>query len=248
MNSYQQGLTGSSRLVLWDFDGTLARRQGLWSGCMLEVLDEQEPGHAIVVEQIRTAMHQGYPWSRPDEPHLHLCEPEPWWEAMEARMAQALADVGIAAGRCAELAGAARRRLTDPTVGWHVFEDSLPALHATAAAGWRNAILSNHIPELAQIVDALGLGGSLEAIFSSAVTGYEKPHPDAFQTALRALGEPADVWMVGDNPQADVAGAEALGIPAILVAREGDARARDADASRRTADLAEAARVIIGSR
>ncbi|MEW5866793.1 MAG: HAD hydrolase-like protein [Bacillota bacterium] len=32
-----------------------------------------------------------------------------------------------------------------------------------------------------------------------------------------AAGDPADVWMVGDNLVADVAGAEALGLPAILV-------------------------------
>jgi putative hydrolase of the HAD superfamily len=240
--------TGADRLILWDFDGTLARREGLWSGCMREVLDEHEPGHGIAVEQIRAAMHQGYPWSTPHEPHLHLCEPDPWWEAMEARMAQALGEVGIAAERRAALARAARRRLTDPTIGWSVFEDSRPALAATAAAGWRNAILSNHIPELATIVGALGLGDSLDAVFSSAVTGYEKPHPEAFRLALRALGEPGTVWMVGDNPQADVAGAEALGIPAVLVAREGDGRARDAEVARRTDDLIGAARLIIGSR
>jgi putative hydrolase of the HAD superfamily len=238
----------ADRLILWDFDGTLARREGLWSGCMHEVLDEHAPGHGIAVEQIRAAMHQGYPWSRPHEPHLDLCEPEPWWEAMEARMARALSEVGVAAGRCAALARAARVRLTDPTIGWSVFEDTAPALAATTAAGWRNAILSNHIPELGQIVDALGLGGSLDAVFSSAVTGYEKPHPEAFRLALRTLGEPETVWMVGDNPQADVAGAEALGIPAILVAREGDGRARDAEVARRTDDLVGAARLIVGSR
>ena len=239
--------TSADRLILWDFDGTLARRDGLWSGCMREVLDEHEPGHGVAVEQIRAAMHQGYPWSRPLEPHPHLCEPEPWWEAMEARMARALADVGIAASRCAALARAARHRLVDPTVGWSVFEDSKPALAAAAAAGWRNAILSNHIPELTQIVGALGLGGSVEAVFSSAATGYEKPHPEAFRIALRSLGAPGSAWMVGDNPHADVAGAEALGIPAILVAREGDGRAGDAEVSRRATDLVEAVSVIVSS-
>jgi FMN phosphatase YigB (HAD superfamily) len=227
------------RLILWDFDGTLAHREGLWSGCMLEVLDEHEPGHGVGIEAIRAAMQQGYPWSRPEQPHLHLREPGTWWEQMEARMAQALAEVGVAAVRCGELAGAARRRLTDPTVGWTVFEDSAPALAATAAAGWRNAILSNHIPELAQIVDALGLGESVEAIFSSALTGYEKPHPEAFRIALSSLGDPSTVWMVGDNPRADVAGAEALGIPAILIRSQGDVR-------RRAENAAAAAALITG--
>jgi putative hydrolase of the HAD superfamily len=240
-------ISSPDRLVLWDFDGTLARRDGLWSGCMLETLDEHEPGHDIAVERIRAAMHRGYPWSRPEQPHLDLCEPEPWWRHMEARMARALEDVGVVATRCAELARAARHRLTDPTVGWTVFEDSKPALAATAAAGWRNAILSNHIPELAQIVEALGLGASVETVFSSAVIGYEKPHPQIFRTALAALGEPSSVWMVGDNPRADVEGAEALGIPAILLAREGDARAGEAEVKRRAPDLVQAAALILGA-
>src|SRR6201995_4789669 len=36
----------SSGVVMWDFDGTLATRPGLWSTCLLEVLDEHAPGHA----------------------------------------------------------------------------------------------------------------------------------------------------------------------------------------------------------
>jgi len=55
------------------------------------------------------------------------------------------------------------------------------------------------------------------ALFNSAQTGYEKPHPQAFRNVLEWAVEPEAVWMIGDNPKADIAGAEALGIPAILV-------------------------------
>jgi putative hydrolase of the HAD superfamily len=34
---------------------------------------------------------------------------------------------------------------------------------------------------------------------------------------LDRLGRPSHTWMVGDNPLADVAGAQAAGIPALLV-------------------------------
>jgi hypothetical protein len=40
----------------------------------------------------------------------------------------------------------------DGSVGWEVFADTRPALKATAEAGWRNVILSNHVPELAALV------------------------------------------------------------------------------------------------
>ena len=58
-------------------------------------------------------------------------------------------------------------------------------------------------------------------MFSSALIGYDKPHPEAFRHALRACGNPARRWMVGANPVADVAGAEALGVPAVLIRSDG---------------------------
>lgn len=227
------------RLVLLDFDGTLAWREGLWSGCAIEVLEEHRPGHGLEIERFRAAMHGNYPWNRPEEPHLELGEPELWWEAMEMRLANAFEQAGVGEDDGARLARGVRDRFTDHTIGWRLFDDTLPALHALREAGWRTAVLSNHVPELAQIAEGLGLGGKLDAVFSSAAIGYEKPHPEAFAHALRACGSPERVWMVGDNPQADVAGAQALGIPAVLV-RGGGEGALHADG------LLEAAALIIG--
>jgi putative hydrolase of the HAD superfamily len=213
-------------LVLWDFDGTLAWREGLWSGCMVEVLDELEPGHGLAIERVRAAMRGRYPWNAPEEPHPQLCDPERWWEEMCARMQAALASLGISGARCGAIAHAVRVRFLDTAVGWRTFADTVPALEAVANAGWRSAILSNHVPELERIVAELGLAPRLEAVFSSALTGYEKPHPDAFRHALRALGRPRRAWMIGDNPRADVGGAAAVGIPAVLVRRDGEAEHR----------------------
>jgi FMN phosphatase YigB (HAD superfamily) len=52
---------------------------------------------------------------------------------------------------------------------------------------------------------------------SAADVGYLKPHPAIFQAALTRLGvEPAETVFVGDNPIADVAGAQAVGLRAVL--------------------------------
>ncbi len=209
--------TVTEGVILWDFDGTLARREGLWSGCMVEVLDEHEPAHGLTRETIRTHMRGRYPWNSPEQPHEHLCEAGAWWEAMEAHMAAALHDAGINPERTGPLARAARERFLDASVGWSLYEDALPALSAARAAGWRSAILSNHVPELPRLAHELGLGGRVETVFTSAAVGYEKPHAELFRRALAELGGPERVWMVGDNPRADVAGAEAVGIPAVLV-------------------------------
>jgi len=211
----------SGGVVMWDFDGTLATRPGLWSTCLLEVLDEHAPGHGASRDELRAALRDGFPWHRASEPHPELCEPDAWWASLDPLLGRAFSVGGVETAQHARLAQVFRARFVDGSVGWEAFADSRPALAATAQAGWRNVILSNHVPELAGLVDALGLADLVEEIFTSALIGYDKPHPEAFRHALRACGEPARRWMVGDNPVADVAGAQALGIPALLIRTEG---------------------------
>ena len=84
-----------------------------------------------------------------------------------------------------------------------------------------HVILSNHVPELGQLVSGLGLDRHIETVLCSAVTGYEKPHQEAFAAALGLRGDGEPVWMVGDNPEADVEGARRAGLEAVLVRRNG---------------------------
>lgn len=56
-----------------------------------------------------------------------------------------------------------------------------------------------------------------ECRISAADIGHLKPHPAIFRAALECLGlEPASVVFVGDNPTADIAGAQAAGLQAVL--------------------------------
>jgi putative hydrolase of the HAD superfamily len=113
-------------------------------------------------------------------------------------------------------------------VGWELFDDTLPTLGRLSEAGWKHAILSNHVPELRQIVAGLGLDEVVDFISCSAETGFEKPHAQAFASVLDSL-RPTEAWMVGDNVVADVLGAEAVGIPAVLVRRPDPRAARYAE-------------------
>jgi FMN phosphatase YigB (HAD superfamily) len=223
-------MSGGCRLLIWDFDGTLAHRRGEtgWSILLAEALDAEEPGHGHSAEVFRPHLRAGFPWHRPDVAHPELCEPEAWWASVRPQLARAYEAVGYDRGRALELADAARRLYVDPGVGWSLFEDTLPALERLTQAGWTHAILSNHVPELRQIVAGLRLDQVVAQISCSAETGYEKPHPQAYASVLDRLS-PAEVWMVGDNVVADVLGAEALGIPAVLVRRPDARAARYAD-------------------
>jgi len=213
------------KTILWDFDGTLAHRPGMWTQALFDVLLERQPLSTATIEDIRPFMRDGFPWHRPREPHLHLTTAEDWWAEIEQLFVRAYVGAGCSAHEAALLAPLAHLRYLD-IQGWLLFEDTLPALDALTQQGWEHVILSNHVPELPLIVAALGLSPYIHAIFTSGTTGYEKPHPQAFRYALDQLDSPSVVWMVGDNIEADVLGAEAVGIPAILV-RKQDERAHE---------------------
>jgi putative hydrolase of the HAD superfamily len=218
------------RLLIWDFDGTLAHRRGEtgWSILLAEALDTEEPGHGRSAETFRPHLRDGFPWHSPEVAHPELSDPEAWWASVRPVLGRAYEAAGYAPDRSLELADAARRLYVDPSVGWALFDDTLPALERLTQAGWTHAILSNHVPELRQIVSGLGLDQRLALLSCSADTGYEKPHAQAYASVLDEL-RPAEVWMVGDNVLADVLGAEAVGIPAVLVRRPDPRAVRYAD-------------------
>ena len=210
-----------SGLLLWDFDGTLAIRRGEtgWSVLLVEVLDTHDPGHGLDADAIRPHLRDGFPWHTPHVPHPHLCSAVAWWEMAEHRLACAYEAVGYGARRASDLARRAHRLYIDHRVGWAVYDDVVPVLTRLAERGWTHRILSNHVPELGALVDGLGLGDLVDSVSSSAETGYEKPHPQAFASVLDGHGRER-TWMIGDNFSADVTGAEAAGLSAVLVRRE----------------------------
>lgn len=214
---------GEPKNILWDFDGTLAHRPGMWSGALASVLAAHGLSHigsAHLVPYLQT----GFPWHSPEVTHQHLSSPEAWWAAMERIFVAAYTAVGVPATAAAELAGAVRHIYLAPD-SWVVYDDTCPVLKILQQHGWRHIILSNHVPELPQLVDRLGLASFFDDILTSAALGYEKPHPEAFRIAVERTGKPEHTWVIGDSIITDVLGAEKYGLKAVLV-RHTDERAR----------------------
>jgi putative hydrolase of the HAD superfamily len=203
------------KFILWDFDGTLVRFSS-WRLALMDVLNECEPGHNIDQEQIRPFLRDGFPWHKPEEPHFHLKNPDDWWRALEPVFVRCYQGIGYSAERATELATQVRRYMIK-SERYVLYEDTLKVLAELKEKGWKHVILSNHMPELPEIVNMIGLSPYIAYSITSGVTGYEKPHPQAFRIALEAAGNPRKVWLVGDNLASDVQGAEAADIPAILV-------------------------------
>ena len=126
----------------------------------------------------------------------------------------ALAAVGHADAQVAEeLAHEyGRRRST----GLALFPDALPLLAALRAAGKTLILITNGLQEthIARIA-LLGLEAAFDHALISDAVGMAKPDARIFHHALSlARCASHEAAMVGDNPVNDIAGAQAVGIPA----------------------------------
>jgi putative hydrolase of the HAD superfamily len=117
------------------------------------------------------------------------------------------------------LAREIRRIYADPEQ-WQLYDDARTVLSSLSGQGWQHILLSNHVPELGTIIRHLQLDSHFIAVINSAVTGYEKPHPEAFRIALAATENARSVWMIGDSMAADLAGAAAVCISGILIRKQ----------------------------
>jgi putative hydrolase of the HAD superfamily len=106
------------------------------------------------------------------------------------------------------------------------YADAAPALRELRGRGLRLVVASNWDCSLPRVLAGAGLGPLLDAVVPSAVAGARKPDRALFDAALAAAGCDADEAVhAGDSIEADVAGAAAAGIRAVLVDRAGGAPA-----------------------
>jgi putative hydrolase of the HAD superfamily len=117
------------------------------------------------------------------------------------------------------------RRVDPDAVAAHFHADALRILERNRpvverlAGRFRLAIVSNFTGNLRPCLEELGLAPLFAALSDSALLGAAKPDPRIFLDTLAALGaSPERAWMVGDNFDADIRGAAALGMRTCWVA------------------------------
>jgi putative hydrolase of the HAD superfamily len=94
--------------------------------------------------------------------------------------------------------------------------------------GLRLVVVSNWDVSLHVALAETGLADLVDGAISSAELGAAKPDPSIFRHALTLAGVPAPAAIhVGDDVDADVAGARAAGIEPVLVDRHGTAARAD---------------------
>jgi putative hydrolase of the HAD superfamily len=210
----------------------------MWFRSAARAVEELAPHWAVSADDLNAALKTGFPWHRPDVPHPELSDPEAWWTRVTSRIAEALCTLGCTQAEARLISLRVRELIVDAT-GYEVFADVEPALRRLSEAGWIQAVVSNHIPELAYLLDNLGLAPYLARVYTSAIVGYEKPHAGFLGRVLDDVPWPEPVWVVGDSVEADCLPARAHGCRAILV------RTLDDRFQPRAAELGQAVDLIM---
>jgi HAD superfamily hydrolase (TIGR01662 family) len=95
------------------------------------------------------------------------------------------------------------------------------ALRWCKASGLRVVLVTNTLSrgdaEVLRDWQRVGLSDVIDGFVSSHDAGWRKPHPAIYERAIRlAAVAPGEAFMVGDDPIADVQGAQAFGLRAVL--------------------------------
>jgi putative hydrolase of the HAD superfamily len=138
------------------------------------------------------------------------------WERRRLSLAARASGVATADidGVVDEMFAARAPRVLEP------YPECLEGLAVLRDQGFRLGLCSNWDWDLAERVDACGLGGAFDVVISSAHAGSRKPRPGIYAYALEQCGaDAAEVLFVGDTVGADVAGPMAAGMQAVFMAR-----------------------------
>jgi putative hydrolase of the HAD superfamily len=99
----------------------------------------------------------------------------------------------------------------DPAVG--------KGIHELRSAGWAVGIVTNGKHWQRDKLRVTGLDSIVDGWAISDLEGVAKPYPEIFRRAAANCGSTIDdaVWMVGDNPVADIGGAVLTGLRSIWI-------------------------------
>lgn len=110
---------------------------------------------------------------------------------------------------------------------WILEDDALPTLQKLETDGYRMGLISNagDDQDVQQLAQRFGIARYFDFILTSAACSYRKPHRRIFELALSNwYFLPSEAVMVGDNLDADVRGAQSVGLFTVWVSRRAGER------------------------
>lgn len=180
----------------------------------LEMWARIDAAGAVVPDEARAA------WVTPPTDHTHASVDEATYRRYEEdRLSELLAASGLYEAAVGPLMRELMVLRDAEEVG--VYPDVERLLTDLRDAGTVVALCSNWSWDLDRHLDANGIAPHFDTVVCSAVVGYRKPHRAIFEHLLDELDLPAQrVAFVGDDWEADIQGASALGMASFHLARE----------------------------
>lgn len=87
--------TARDAVLFWDFDGTLAVREGRWSGALVDAVRRVDPHVSLRADQLRPLLQSGFPWHQPDVV-VEVTTSAAWWARLRPVIMNAYSTAGIA--------------------------------------------------------------------------------------------------------------------------------------------------------
>lgn len=154
------------------------------------------------------------------ETPIHLLSHEDQEKVYDRYVRTVLEEVGLAT--LIPQLPAIRQRYHEVERWFALYPDVRPALDGLKEEGYKLGLITNVTGDPAADLKQVGLDVHFDSVTASCLCGYEKPDPRIFHAALESLGvQPHQTVHVGDQYLADIEGAQAVGIRAILIDRNG---------------------------
>lgn len=200
--------------VFWDFHGTLANRPDMWCRSVTAVLNARGIRAQTMLSDLSETLYLTLPWNQPRLGHPHANDREAWWGAVATSFEEIVVRrFGFCGSSQFKDAFPAIRRRICTAHEYRLLPPAIDLVPRLYDRGVLQAIISNHVPELPEIVDGLGLSRYMTAVITSGIEGIEKPRAEIFQLAVdRVQVDPAASLMVGDDARRDLVPAADLGM------------------------------------
>lgn len=197
-----------SKAILWDFDGTLSYpNQAFFSALHTAI---REYGYQLCPELSAAFLQSAYSWKNPEFSYVL----QDWWQVMHKKVSEFCLNNHVQACHIGGVCERFRQLLIDIS-NYQLYPDTISVLKQCWELGFENYIATNNYPEITENIHKLGLKPYINGCIVSAHIGFEKPRIEFYRAALDLA--PHALYMVGDNPIADIQGAQAMGLHTIAV-------------------------------
>lgn len=204
------------KAVFWDFDGTIVHQNESFRDSLVKALTDN--GYMITKDEAKERLKQVCSWYFPEKIFPGRTGGL-WWEDLFHGLNPLLEEKKVPSR--------IRKKIWNDFkynaiyFPYEVYDGAEDILVYFKRKGFGNYIISSNFPELDEAVAGLGLGEYFDGYFLSSMIGYEKPRKELYAYAYEKAGMPAEAYMIGDNPVADMKGAKSVGMCTVLVHRRG---------------------------